>query len=778
MRLRFNALGGLTAGLAASALPVVGRLDLAVSAGAVGLAIGLAALAPRRWLIVAVTVAAVALGLGAGALRLSAIDREVAVGAAAVDARGARSAQLSGYVEAISRSSTSGLLGLRVESGRGRFLVVGPPQLDNPIGVGQAILAEGSLRAPEDWERSRLRADGIGAVLEADQVTASGVWRGGLVGALDSARHRAEVAVGRGMAPTEATLARGFVLGEDADIPEATRERFRRSGLAHLLAVSGQNVLLLVALATPILALLGVPYRARLWVLIALVLIYLPIAGGGPSIQRAALMGIAGLVAALADRAPTRWYVIGLAAALTLLANPLNGFDIGWQLSFAAVVGIALWTPGLARAFAKPLRINEETPRAAPRRALAEAAALSLAATIATAPLLAHYFGTFTPLALLANLAALPAVASVMWIGMIDSLLGQFGTIGVDAAALLNHVASALIAYIEAIAAAAAEPTWAQVEVGDFGLGYLLLAGAALLAGGWAIESALARRRGFSAARPLRSAAAAIALLLLASALALGVRSSGGGAGSAAIGLRISVLDVGQGDSILLDPPDGAPILVDTGPPGGEIAAQLYAHQVERLRALVLTHDQSDHDGALDQVLAATEVGWLGYSRVGAEPRSFARAEGARLRVLSAGDWIRSGSLEMQVLWPPPALLDPSAKPASIDPNRLSLVLLARFHGFRMLLTGDAESELTSIDPGPIDVLKLAHHGSEDTGLAALLAHSAPRLALISVGADNPYGHPTPSTLATLEAAGVEVRRTDQDGTIELTVGKGGYELR
>ena len=135
------------------------------------------------------------------------------------------------------------------------------------------------------------------------------------------------------------------------------------------------------------------------------------------------------------------------------------------------------------------------------------------------------------------------------------------------------------------------------------------------------------------------------------------------------------------------------------------------------------------------------------------------------------GDELRSGGLHLEVLWPPPELI---AEPApGTDPNQLALVLLARWHGFSMLLTADAEAEAVPLDPGPVDVLKVAHHGSDDAGLAALLERTRPRLAVISVGAGNSYGHPTAATLATLAGHGVRTLRTDDDGPVTIEVRRG-----
>jgi competence protein ComEC len=235
------------------------------------------------------------------------------------------------------------------------------------------------------------------------------------------------------------------------------------------------------------------------------------------------------------------------------------------------------------------------------------------------------------------------------------------------------------------------------------------------------------------------------------------------------------VLDVGQGDAILLQPAAAPAILVDGGPPGDGLAAKLERAGVERLAAVVVTHDQSDHAGGVADLLGRLPVARLLYARLGMPLRARAAAAGAVPSRIAAGGVLRSGRLRLEVLWPPPELL--AAPLAGADPNQQALVLLARWRGFSMLLSADAEAEAVPIDPGPLDVLKVAHHGSDDAGLAALLDRSRPRLAVISVGAGNPFGHPTPATLATLAAHGVPVLRTDRDGTVEIEVDRGSFRI-
>ncbi len=290
----------------------------------------------------------------------------------------------------------------------------------------------------------------------------------------DAIRGRAERALGTGMPPREAQLARGFVLGEDDGIDAATVEDFRRAGLSHLLAVSGQNVALLALLAMPLLAALGLPLHIRLVWILAAIVVYVPLAGAGPSIVRAGVMGAITVLATLAGRRSSRLYALAVAAIVTLAIDPRIAADVGWQLSFAAVLGILLLAQPLRRAIAAWIG------RRGWRGALAEGAAVTTAATLATAPLIAFHFEAVSTATLVANLLALPAVAPAMWLGMLTALAGQIPGFPIAA---LNTLAAPLLAYIAQVAAWCGRPGWAYVHVrlGIFGLAIayvVLVAGA------------------------------------------------------------------------------------------------------------------------------------------------------------------------------------------------------------------------------------------------------------------------------------------------------------
>jgi competence protein ComEC len=390
-----------------------------------------------------------------------------------------------------------------------------------------------------------------------------------------------------------------------------------------------------------------------------------------------------------------------------------------------------------------------------------------------------------------------------MWLGMVSAALAQIPGAPLSP---LNGLDALLLAYIAQVAAWCGRPSWAvlHVHVGLAGMLATYVATVATIAAGAGLSRARRLARARATRRPAVDLAGAIGskgrpqlgggwkgrprlgrahrfaavaasgVLLALLGLALRPHRPEPVPG-ASPGLRIEVLDVGQGDAILLRPRHAPAVLVDGGPPGDGLVAKLHDEGVFRLGAAIVTHDQSDHAAGIGEALGLIPISRLAYGRLDRRFLAAARADGARPEQVAAGTTVRSGPLRLEVVWPPPTLL--AEDPPDTDPNALALVIRARWHRFTMLLTADAEAESTPLDPGPIDVLKVAHHGSDDAGLGALLDRIRPRLAVISVGAQNPYGHPTPGTLATLAAHRVPTLRTDLDGTVEIDVGRRAFSV-
>jgi len=709
-----------------------------------------------------VLVPAVVLGLCAGALtadlRLEALsrttlgpllDRPISTRATLLEAPGTRTS-----------GSRAALVRLAGPRGEGEVVLLRAPpwarwdSTDQPatagvgsrssaLSPGRQIAVSGELLALPPREE-HARRQGAHALLAAEAVRPTGGRRGGLAGMLDGVRERAEAAVSRGLPSELGALARGMVLGQDDALSEDLREAMRASGLAHLVAASGQNVLLLSALVLGLCALVGVPLRVRLALAIALVVLYVPLAGAGPSIQRAGVMGIAGLLAALAGRPASRWYAVLLAAALTLAVDPRSAADPGWQLSFAAVLAML--------ALSRPLRERLEARRLP--GALAEALALTLAATIGTAPLLAAHFERLSLVSVPANLLAALPVGPVMWVGTLAAALGQFSP---ALAAPVAAVATWPLGFLAWVGRACAELPLAEVQVG--------LPGPAGVAVAYAAIAVLACS--------LRARRATLALALIAGAAVL--PGPGGGPGPPRA-VRISFLDVGQGDATLVQSPQGAAVLFDGGPPGTGLVDDLRAAGVERLDAVVATHQSLDHDGGLPAVVRELPVGLFLDGGDGTGDPRFRALQGmvAARRIRSvpavAGQVLRAPGLTVRILSPPPR----PAGPAPEDPNPRAVVAHVEGRGLDALLSGDAESPaLLPLDLPEVDVLKVPHHGSADEGLPLLLKRLDPTVAAITVGR-NTYGHPTAPTLAALGAAVPAVRRTDQHGTITVTASSRG----
>lgn len=639
--------------------------------------------------------------------------------------------------------------------------------------VGEILRVSARVEMLRPWEEFQRRR-GAPVALTVVALQRTGRNRAGLAGWLDAVRERGRRGLQAGPASGDAAVLRGMVLGEDHAIEEAVRNEFERSGLAHLLAVSGQNVMLLCVLVLALGAAAGVSLRARLAMALVLVALYVPITGAGPSIQRAGVMGAAGLVAALAGRPASRWYALILAAAITLALNPRAVEEPGWQLSFAAVIGLLLG--------AAPL--TERLARRSLPRPVAEVTALTVLATVATAPLLVHHFGELSLVALPANLLAVPAVSPVMWLGMAAVAAAQ---VDPRLAAPLTAINEPFVAYIEWVAHVVAKPAFATTAVTlSWPLGvlgsYLLMGVSAFVCPLlWRSPYAAAIRSGLTglggdpdAPRRRVPVVTGIAVASALAAYGLVVRGSASPSSPRAHELVVSFLDVGQGDATLLQT-DDASMLFDTGPPDGPILERLDEAGVERLDSLVITHAQADHEGAALAVMTRFRPrivlnggsGWP--SPTQARLQAAARTAGSQVVPAHAGQELELDGIGVETLWPP-ALGDQTP---SGDPNQRALVAHIRHGGFDLLLPADAESDvLAGLDLPRVEALKVSHHGSEDAGLPAVLERLGPAMAAIEVGRGNSYGHPAPSTLVALKTV-PRVFRTDRDGTVRLRVHAG-----
>jgi competence protein ComEC len=745
------------------------------AAGLVGAAARCAGRRPAPLALLAA--AMVCIGAVVGTLRVNAIDRSAElpgpagtlVSGRAVLLEHPRASQFgSSAAVRVTSGRAAGARMLARLDGHRRWPAGGDPGIVlRVVGTAQRPAAGGSF----DW-RAYLRRRGIAFELALDSLSSGGGRRGGPLGAVDSMRRRAEQALGLGLSPAKAALARGMVLGEDEAIDQLERDDFRRAGLSHVLAVSGQNVMLLCALGLPLLGMLGAGPRVRALVLLGLIAVYVPLAGAGPSLQRAGVMGAAGLVALAAGRQSSRWYALELAAVVTLALNPRVAGDAGWQLSFAAVAGILV--------LARPL---QSALRGLPR-VLAEGVAVTLAATLATAPLIAHDFGSVSLAGVVANVVALPLVAGIMWAGMLQCALAQVPDVfGAPRAAidLIGSLDGALIGLLRAVVRAFADAPGASVVLplgSRVGVALAYTSIAALVT---------AARRGARKAEPRTSSVAAawrrlpvrrrgVAAAVAAGLVAVGWRYATDPP-AAPTRLTVSFLDIGQGDATLMQDGAGAAVLFDGGPPEARVYRLLKAAGVRRLDLMVATHQSRDHQGGLHEVLDRIPTGLLLENGYGTRDPDFHRllaeadAHGVRHVAARAGQVLRVGRLTIRILSPPPRV--PGAPPPD-DPNPIGVAAIVTEGSFDLWLSADAESDaILPLPLRPVEAMKVSHHGSADPGLPQVLRRLRPQVAAIEVGRGNSYGHPAPETLAELRRVVPHVYRTDEDGTVRLQANGG-----
>jgi competence protein ComEC len=675
-----------------------------------------------------------------GSLRLDALDRSILLPEVG------RSAPLMVVVTGPARRT---MFALRVPAEAHRF---GPRSLrervllELPLGRSPPQGAVLALRAtvtaprgPDDGfdERGWLARRGVHVVLRGGDWRIVGR-RGGIGGVSDRLRAHVAKAIAPGLDGERRAVLAGIVLGEDEGLGTELRNEFKASGLYHLLAVSGQNITFLALGVLGLAWLLGVSRLTAEVLTIGAIVAYVLAVGWQPSVVRAGIAGGLASLAWLLSRPRDRWHFLALGAATLLAWTPASLFEPGFQLSFAAVSSIFVAVPRLRLAL-------EGYPLPGWLR---DAVAVSTACGAATAPVLWLQFGEVQVYSLLANVLVTLAVGPLLGLALVGAMLEPVLPAAAYALAWLNGW---LAAYIAACAGLVGSLPFAQVGSG---------AAVAVLFG---TPLALLGLRGLPRWR--RPAALACVAAVVPALLVWQLLPSRGL--PPPTGLRLTFLDVGQGDSILLQVPEGA-VLVDQGPPEAGVADQLHGLGVRRLAAVVLTHPQRDHIGGAEQVLRRVAVervldpALASTSEYQRMATAEARARSVEIVETRAGASFRLGLLQLRVLWP-----DRPGTPSE-DPNRLPVVLLASYGEIDALLTADAETDVTArLVSRRIEILKVAHHGSEDPGLSSELRELRPAIAVISCGRGNDYGHPRASTLAALRASpGLDLYRTDENGRV------------
>ena len=412
--------------------------------------------------------------------------------------------------------------------------------------------------------------------------------RGGLQGLVDRLRGASRQHLRAGVHPPVSEVLQGMVLGDDQAVDQQSIEDFRRSGLLHIMAVSGENVVLLCAMWSFAFSLLALPRLLRTALLVPIVITYVVLTGASPSIVRAGVAGVFALLAVLASRQSDGWLLWLVPAAWLLTLNPNTLYDVSFQLSFAAVLGLLL----LSRRLAGALHFLPGP--------LPEQAGITAAASLSTAPISMLTFGSMSLVAVPANIVGGFVLGPIMFCGMLSLLLGF---VAAPLSAPLNMLAGLFIGFLLTVARLFASLPWATWEWRGLNLPLVL---SALGAAGLVAVLVLGRRSGAGVWAYWRDPRRRVALLVsvcvvVALALLLTPRPP-----QAPTRPTLTFLSVGEGAAALLQVPGGPTVLIDAGP--APLGAALRAHAVSRIDLLVLSHGHADHVAGLGDVLGAVPV--------------------------------------------------------------------------------------------------------------------------------------------------------------------------
>lgn len=548
----------------------------------------------------------------------------------------------------------------------------------------------------------------------------------------------------------DAPMARALLIADQHRISPEMKDKYSRAGMIHMLSISGLHVAIIAASVILMLQAARIPRGMASLLAVLITALYVAMIGAQPPAVRSAVM-LAAVAASKATQRPTSpWAGLAIGAFVPLV-QPRTVLDLGYQLS---VVGIA----GLIASGSLNRRLLRNR-FSGWKHHVSRELLTSVIATIVTAPIIAWYFGRISIIAPVANLWAGPVVSVLQPLLFLTLLLAQFDAV----ARFLADAAHPLLATFDMIATLAAAVPGASVAI--------VPSLVTVIAGAGAVVAMSVAIASVYPARPLILSASLLCIITVAPAVPIPYRG----------GIEMHVLDVGQGDAILIRTDKGRWIVFDagriwkTGDAGRSTIIPYIRSRGGDVIAFVLSHPHSDHLGGAVSIIEGLDPEEFWDS---AFPQGSAAYEATLRAAIAAGiEWnrVQSGGTMSADGVTVRFLAPDSTWTASLsDPNEASTIALVEFGAARFLLTGDAEEaeEGWLLDHArrdlKADVLKVAHHGSSTSSTEGFLAAVNPALAVISVGADNLYGHPSADVLAALGRVGARTLRTDESGTVVI----------
>ena len=554
----------------------------------------------------------------------------------------------------------------------------------------------------------------------------------------------------------------GLLLGDRTDMSADIKSAFVNTGTIHVLAVSGSHVVLVVAIIYTLFGLIRLPERSKIIATIFGILYYMELTGATPSVVRASLMAIVVLLAKLLQQRTNVYNSLGVSAVLLLLYDPLQMFDAGFQLSYAAVFSMAYFYPKLALLIKK---IPESLEEVKAIDYVLKLFAISLSAQIGTIPFTAYFFGRVSLVSLVANLVVVPLVEIIVTIGFVAVLVG-IGSAWLST--FFSEVNNLLAWFTLKFVLFSNTVPHATVSTATFGLKETFFYSAVVVALFNTQESAILKRL------------LIISFVVLDFLIVVPLLKSDG---TATRILRVEFLDVGQGDAALIEFPTGEKILVDAGPKtlaydAGEkvVAPYLKRRGISTLDAIVISHPHSDHLGGVPYVLRNVEVNQLidaGQRAQSSLYYDYEFVSSGRRRTVCAGMKLDSiPNVRLYTMHPTNSFLDLDSTDGFEHLNNTSVVFKLQYGSTSFLFSGDAETpveeQLDAVYGSFLksDVLKAGHHGSITSSSEEFTAFVQPKEVVLSVGKFNKFHHPSGKVLERFKNTGAHVHRTDEEGAI------------
>jgi competence protein ComEC len=631
---------------------------------------------------------------------------------------------------------------------------------------GDWLVARGALRVPEDprvpGQLGHVRdavMERVAAYVYTNDSTKFFVIHSGhasLARSVQSLRTKITDILKRDLSPRAFALCNALLLGDRSGFSREFNDQIRATGLSHIFALSGLNVGLVASIVWLIAALLCLPYSLRIWLALGATAFYVALGFAMPSLVRAGIMAILFLVSQLIHRKAHVLNIIGAAAFLELLWRPMDLVDIGFQLSYLAVLGMVLTYSWLRSTVTKALGFQLASWRML--RPILEVGFATMGAQIGTLPLLAAVFGTIPFVGLLANLVAVPAFSILLWWEIFLLIAAPVShAIAASMGATINMSAELLHRFVE----------W-----------FSSLPGASLPVGHFSLVALLGTYLGlgliFFQLKKIHWKRVTVGVLIILNALIWpGVFQWRNAR------FEVYFFDVGDGDSILLRSPSGKAILIDAGPAfeswdaSWRILPALKNLGIGHLDALILTHAETDHIGGAANILRELPVSAIytnGLSHPTWAYEELVRATNEQrieMKAAKAGEVIEC--LQPFPIW----ILSPDSLwwLEGKNQNQRALALRVGIGSTAALFTADIDSatEQRLLPWGDFlesDLLKVAHHGSAGSSSAPFLNVVRPQLAIITAGRHNPHGHPSEGVIRRLNEMNIPYCTTGEQGTI------------